>query len=245
MQADQSPLTSHVAHDPNLANYHSGGACHSVYKPAFQSAFWAGTQPTDSASATNVGSNEWVDGFTNTEPGPQGYVSISQYPLNDFPIYNFASQDFQQEWMGGISNMNPGLQGYYSTSQYPLNEFSANKFAIQEFRKEPLPQAQFARIALAAPELTHTQSALQQTVAAPDAPGSRHACNEPGCERTFGRSAEFRRHKKTAHGGERFRCMVESCDYSYGRLDKVREHMARMHGISLQVERRRRSALIL
>jgi hypothetical protein len=84
----------------------------------------------------------------------------------------------------------------------------------------------------------------QPNVAAPDAPGSRDTCNVPGCGKTFGRPAEFRRHKQTVHGEKKFRCMVDSCDYSYGRLDKVREHMARMHGIHLQVEKSRRSALL-
>lgn len=155
-----------------------------------------------------------------------------------------AANTESSTWIDEIPNFDLGLQGIESTSQYPWIDFQVNNFAIHEIQ-QPIPQAQYPRIAPAVPELAaHTQATLQPTVAAPDAPGSRVTCNVPGCGETFGRPAEFRRHKQTFHGEKKFRCMVDSCDYSYGRLDKVREHMARMHGIHLQVERPRRSALL-
>lgn len=65
-------------------------------------------------------------------------------------------------------------------------------------------------------------------------------CDVPGCDATFKRLAEFRRHKDTIHqqgSTPRFRCMVQSCRYTYPRLDKVREHMKRMHGICLSMDK--------
>ncbi|KAJ4353644.1 uncharacterized protein N0V89_005374 [Didymosphaeria variabile] len=67
-----------------------------------------------------------------------------------------------------------------------------------------------------------------------------HRCDVPGCNATFGRPAEFRRHKRTVHkrlGAPEFQCMVQSCSYTYPRLDKVREHMRRVHGIRIQMEK--------
>ena len=143
-------------------------------------------------------------------------------------------------WTDESLNFDLGLQEFDSTFQYPWNDFPVNAPAVHQVQ-QPILQAQYPRIAPAVPEL---QATLQPTVAAPHAPGSRDTCNVPGCGKTFGRAAEFRRHKQTVHGEKKFRCMVDSCDYSYGRLDKVREHMARMHGIHLQVEKSRRSALL-
>ncbi|RYF45448.1 MAG: C2H2-type zinc finger protein, partial [Cytophagaceae bacterium] len=56
--------------------------------------------------------------------------------------------------------------------------------------------------------------------------GTRHAC--PICNRTFGRSGDYRRHMKK-HGPPSLRCNVINCDKTFYRVDKVRDHMKQGH----------------
>lgn len=66
---------------------------------------------------------------------------------------------------------------------------------------------------------------------------TRERCTYAGCNATFGRGAEFRRHVRTVHkrheaGG--YQCLYQSCGYSYPRIDKVRSHMEKMHGLRVE-----------
>ncbi|KAF2684107.1 hypothetical protein K458DRAFT_487618 [Lentithecium fluviatile CBS 122367] len=63
--------------------------------------------------------------------------------------------------------------------------------------------------------------------------GNRIECAQDGCQKTFGRPAEFRRHLDTKHSRRGVvRCMV--CTYEYPRMDKVRSHMEKMHGLRVE-----------
>jgi hypothetical protein len=85
-------------------------------------------------------------------------------------------------------------------------------------------------------------SSKRRTSAArvPRAERDRITCDQPGCDVTFGRGAEFMRHMITVHHSEHtayYRCMHMDCDYKYPRMDKVRSHMEKMHGLRVRVDR--------
>ena len=132
--------------------------------------------------------------------------------------------------------MDLGLDALNYASLGQENNLFLSSLNIQEAQTYLL-QAPFNPFMPVVSDVPPAQGALQQQAEPSGTPKERHICNVPGCEKTFGRPAEFRRHKQTVHGKKnKFRCMVESCDYTYPRLDKVREHMRRVHKLRVQME---------
>jgi uncharacterized Zn-finger protein len=65
-----------------------------------------------------------------------------------------------------------------------------------------------------------TQSAVTNSPACPH-----------GCEATFGRPSEYRRHM-TKHQGRSFNCTQPGCIKSFNRRDKLRDHLRQAHKIT-------------
>jgi hypothetical protein len=57
----------------------------------------------------------------------------------------------------------------------------------------------------------------------------RITCDEEGCTKTFGRAAEFRRHRKTAHSLPKFQCVFFGCKKTFSRADKLSDHLRQGH----------------
>jgi hypothetical protein len=57
----------------------------------------------------------------------------------------------------------------------------------------------------------------------------RITCYEEGCTKTFGRAAEYRRHKKTAHSPPKFQCVFFGCKKTFSRADKLGDHLRKGH----------------
>jgi uncharacterized Zn-finger protein len=77
------------------------------------------------------------------------------------------------------------------------------------------------------------QQALEQPSTADTTPFNngkqRITCDEEGCTKTFGRAAEFRRHKKTAHSLPKFQCVFFGCKKTFSRADKLSDHLRQGH----------------
>lgn len=139
-------------------------------------------------------------------------------------------------WSNQNTDMDLGLGAFAYTSLSQENDPFHTPFGIHDAQKGAL-LAPFVPIMPSVSGVAPAPGALHQQARPSGTPEQRHACNVPGCLKTFGRPAEFRRHKETVHGKKnKFRCMVESCDYTYPRLDKVREHMRRVHKLRIQME---------
>jgi hypothetical protein len=59
-------------------------------------------------------------------------------------------------------------------------------------------------------------------------PNGRTTCTYEGCFRTFGRTADFRRHLKKHNPDCLLHC--RECHYTNHRKDKLREHQNKRHG---------------
>jgi hypothetical protein len=58
----------------------------------------------------------------------------------------------------------------------------------------------------------------------------RTICSYPGCDRSYARPGDCRRHMlKHAAGPSRFRCIFRDCDMGFQRGDKLREHLENGH----------------
>jgi hypothetical protein len=81
--------------------------------------------------------------------------------------------------------------------------------------------------------LPTSQQALEQPSAADttlfNSGKQRLACNEKGCTKTFGRAADYRRHKKTAHSAPKFQCIFFGCKKTFARADKLGDHLRKGH----------------
>ena len=169
-------------------------------------------------NTTSVGpATAWVP----TGPLSESFGSIPQYK---FDFFDFAS----------AHSLPPSGPGYL----LPLNDWSSTIPFGTGFSTDAQPVATFD----CQPSIPTTAS-MQMNTALPadgstDLPEPRTnkgkiRCTEPGCNKTFGRPQELRRHleadrrRKTNTG---WRCVV-SCDYEYPRWDKVRIHMGNKHGI--------------
>jgi hypothetical protein len=53
-------------------------------------------------------------------------------------------------------------------------------------------------------------------------------CTEAGCDQTFRRSGDYRRHMMK-HRTPPFRCIMVDCSYTFYRLDKLRDHIKQGH----------------
>lgn len=193
-------------------------------------AFWTGQhdQPqvqTIDADYANTSSNTF--GFTGSHIGLDIPTEISDFDafLEGTLNSSFAVGQYDHVWpsmscpptqnaLGGIPYMEPGdnsQPGDYTIAQ-------SNSYSAEPFKSKSVDTT------TEVPSSEHKASRR------------RHRCTQPGCDQTFGRPQEFRRHLIVKHNSQDAektpRCMF--CRYSYPRLDKVRNHMEKVHGCRVQ-----------
>lgn len=167
----------------------------------------------------------------------QPYVAADTlgFPFEDTAV-NFAEAappfpDSNIQIATHVPNHNPGTELGFDLEALHIEETSPLAHSRVEGLRQLAPQPPLGDIAPFAID-TAPQPRKQRK--------QRFVCDLPGCETTFGRAAESRRHMRTIHKRHEttgFQCMVNSCSYKSPRQDKVREHMKRMHEICLRVEK--------
>lgn len=89
------------------------------------------------------------------------------------------------------------------------------------------------------PQVSHTneQAVILETT------DGKFFCSELGCDATYLRAGDCRRHLKK-HNGPFFPCPQRNCDMKFYRHDKLRAHMKQGHGTPVAPPRRGRRGAI-
>jgi uncharacterized C2H2 Zn-finger protein len=110
-----------------------------------------------------------------------------------------------------------------------VNNYDASMVSIQA-----PPSVNSFGHAFSAPALPQLQpsSSISTSNAGPIQPSGTNLLACPhGCQSTFGRPSEYRRHM-TKHQGRAFNCTQPSCIKSFHRRDKLRDHLRQAHKIT-------------
>jgi hypothetical protein len=175
-----------------------------------------------------------IDPSFNTElfdelPSAMHYTQCmgSNFAHND--VQSLSAMPIGGTFIGQPSGYQPLEPIYEQQVQFPTQVDDIIMALPSNQPLEPTPPANYS-------SMVGSQVVAQQDATPEGSQSSRPrvSCTQPGCDKTFGRPQDFRRHLKTKHAPQDascYQCMVCGCDYSYPRIDKVREHMQNMHGI--------------
>ena len=203
------------------------------------------TQPLASnfsASAGNIDFEHFDDYFFAGVPGPAALSGDDlqfRGPDDNFHSFGYYSTSHAIEGIDEFSLSSTEYPSIIGNQEFNgLNEFSLVPTGASEMESGPSnPVVDQASTQFTDQSTLNNGFGVIPTTTETIMNGNRFMCSHPGCNKTFSRIGDRRRHLEKQHGPPQHSCSSRNCNKKglngFRRPDKLRDHQRKVHGMAV------------